>query len=58
MMPSNREKFDKDDIRLAKIAQALAHPARIAILRHLVSINTGYFNKLFVYCRQPKIPAG
>jgi ArsR family transcriptional regulator, arsenate/arsenite/antimonite-responsive transcriptional repressor len=46
MAQSKKEKFDKDDIRLARFAKALAHPARIAILRHLASIKECYFNEI------------
>jgi DNA-binding transcriptional ArsR family regulator len=46
MAQSKKEKFDKDDIRLARIAKALAHPARIAILRHLVSMKECCFNEI------------
>ena len=46
MAQSKKEKFDKDDIRLARIAKALAHPARIAILRHLASMKECCFNDI------------
>jgi len=46
MATLKKKKFDRDDTRLAKIAKALAHPARIAILRHLASINTCCFNEI------------
>jgi ArsR family transcriptional regulator len=46
MVQSKKEEFNKDDIRLARIAKALAHPARIAILRHLALMNTCCFNEI------------
>ncbi|MCX5719100.1 MAG: metalloregulator ArsR/SmtB family transcription factor [Nitrospirae bacterium] len=46
MAKSKKEKFDKDDIRLARIAKALAHPARIAIMRHLALMNECCFNEI------------
>ena len=46
MAKSKKEKFDKDDIRLARIAKALAHPARIAIMRHLALKNECCFNEI------------
>jgi ArsR family transcriptional regulator len=46
MAKSKKEKFDKDDIRLARIAKALAHPARIAIMRHLALVNECCFNEI------------
>ena len=39
-------KFSKEDVRLARFAKALAHPARIAILRHLASLDTCCFNEV------------
>jgi ArsR family transcriptional regulator len=46
MTLSKKGKFKKDDVKLAKIAKALAHPARIAIIRHLASMDTCYFNEI------------
>jgi len=46
MTLSKKEKFDKDDIRLARIGKALAHPARVAILRHLASMKTCCFKEI------------
>ncbi len=37
---SKKEEFTKDDIQLADIAKALAHPARIRILKILTSMNS------------------
>jgi DNA-binding transcriptional ArsR family regulator len=39
-------RYDKDDIKLARYAKALSHPARIAILRHLSSVNSCCFNEI------------
>lgn len=46
MAPSKTEKFTKDDIKLARFAKAMAHPARIAILRHLASLDECCFNDI------------
>ena len=46
MAPPKKEKFSKDDVRLAGLAKALSHPARIAILRHLASLETCCFNEI------------
>jgi ArsR family transcriptional regulator len=46
MAPSKSYKFTKEDIKLARIAKAMAHPARIAILRHLASLDTCCFNEV------------
>lgn len=46
MAKSKKGKFDKDDIRLARIAKALAHPARIAIMRHLALVNECCFSEI------------
>lgn len=46
MAPSKKEQFSKDDIKVARYAKALSHPARIAILRHLASLETCCFNEI------------
>lgn len=46
MASPKKEQFAKEDIRLAKFARALAHPARIAILRHLASLDTCCFTDI------------
>jgi ArsR family transcriptional regulator, arsenate/arsenite/antimonite-responsive transcriptional repressor len=46
MASTKKEKFDRDDIRLAKIAKALSHPARIAIIRHLALAESCFFNDI------------
>ena len=39
MGASKTEHFTEDQNEMAKIAKALAHPARIAILEHLLKVN-------------------
>ncbi|QOW10224.1 winged helix-turn-helix transcriptional regulator [Kaistella flava (ex Peng et al. 2021)] len=39
MGASKIEHFSDEQIELAKIAKALAHPARVAILEHLLKVN-------------------
>jgi DNA-binding transcriptional ArsR family regulator len=46
MAPTKKDQFPKEDIKLARFAKALAHPARIAILRHLASLETCCFNEI------------
>jgi ArsR family transcriptional regulator len=46
MAPSKTEKFTKEDIKLARFAKAMAHPARIAILRHLASLDECCFSDI------------
>jgi len=46
MAIQNTENYTEDEIRLGRIAKALGHPARIAILRHLASINTCCFSEI------------
>src|SRR4030042_1490490 len=46
MAPPKNDQFTKDDIKLARFAKALSHPARIAILRHLASLETCCFNEI------------
>jgi DNA-binding transcriptional ArsR family regulator len=41
-----KERYEKGDIRIARFAKALAHPARIAIIRHLASVESCYFNEI------------
>ena len=38
--------YTNDDIKLARFAKALGHPARISILRHLASMDTCCFNEI------------
>jgi ArsR family transcriptional regulator len=46
MASPKKEQFTKEEIKLASFAKALAHPARIAILRHLASLETCCFNEI------------
>jgi len=46
MAPPKKEQFSKEDIKLARFAKALSHPARIVILRHLASLDTCCFNEI------------
>ena len=46
MAAVKKEKYDRDDIRLARVAKALSHPARIVILRHLAEMNACFFNEI------------
>lgn len=38
--------YSPEDIKLARFAKALGHPARIAILRHLASLDTCRFTDI------------
>lgn len=38
--------YTETEIELAKLARALGHPARIAILRHLASLDTCCFTEI------------
>lgn len=46
MTPPRHQQFSDEDIKLARFAKALSHPARIAILRHLASLETCCFNEI------------
>lgn len=46
MAPAKTEDYTEDDIRLARFAKALGHPARIAILRYLASLDTCCFHDI------------
>jgi ArsR family transcriptional regulator len=43
---SDKNGYSEKDIKLARFAKALSHPARITILRHLASLNTCCFNEI------------
>lgn len=45
-MHSVKTGFPADDIKLARFARALSHPARIGIIRHLASLDTCCFNEI------------
>jgi DNA-binding transcriptional ArsR family regulator len=46
MKPSTNKNFSAEDVKIARFAKALGHPARIAILRHLASLETCCFNEI------------
>ena len=46
MAYSNKEDYEEKDVMLARFARALGHPARIAIMRHLASLNCCCFNEI------------
>ncbi len=43
---TDKNGYSGKDIKLARFAKALSHPARLAILRHLASLNTCCFNEI------------
>ena len=43
---SSENQYIEKDIRLARIAKALSHPARIAIIRHIASTGNCFFNEI------------
>ena len=46
-MPSLKKSFyPENDIKIARFAKALGHPVRIAILRHLASLETCRFTDI------------
>jgi DNA-binding transcriptional ArsR family regulator len=46
MKSSKKNNYSSEDIKLAQLAKALGHPARIAILRHLASLETCRFTDI------------
>ncbi len=46
MKSSNKKNYPPEDVKIARFAKALGHPARIAILRHLASLETCCFNEI------------
>ncbi|HRU57657.1 MAG TPA: winged helix-turn-helix domain-containing protein [Bacteroidales bacterium] len=46
MASSRKEGFSLDEKLLADFAKALSHPARVAILKHLASLETCCFNEI------------
>jgi len=46
MAAPRKERFDREDSRLASYAKALSHPARIVILRQLASLETCSFSEI------------
>ncbi len=46
MKSPNKKKYSPEDVKIAQFAKALGHPARIAIIRHLASLETCCFNEI------------
>lgn len=46
MNPARKTNYTPDDVRIARFAKALGHPARIAIIRHLASLDTCRFTEI------------
>ena len=46
MRSMNKSNYPGEDIRLARVAKALGHRARIAILKHLASLETCCFTEI------------
>jgi DNA-binding transcriptional ArsR family regulator len=46
MKESNKFTYPPDDLKIARFAKALGHPARIAIIRHLASLETCRFTDI------------
>ncbi len=42
----NKSSYSDEDIKIARFAKALGHPVRIAILRHLASLETCRFTDI------------
>lgn len=46
MAQQKKENYTKDEILIAKYSKALGHPARIAILNYLASLDTCFFGDI------------
>jgi DNA-binding transcriptional ArsR family regulator len=46
MSASNKNIYPSEDLKIARFAKALGHPARLAILRHLASLDTCRFTDI------------
>jgi ArsR family transcriptional regulator, arsenate/arsenite/antimonite-responsive transcriptional repressor len=46
MKSGNKSDYKDEDIEIARFAKALGHPARIAILKHLASLETCRFTDI------------
>jgi DNA-binding transcriptional ArsR family regulator len=46
MKSRNKSNYPSEDVKIARFAKALGHPARIAILRHLASLETCRFTEI------------
>ncbi len=43
---SSENRYTEKDIRLARIAKTLSHPARLAIIRYIASTGNCFFNEI------------
>ena len=46
MKSGNKSDYQDEDVKIARFAKALGHPARIAILKHLASLETCCFTEI------------
>lgn len=46
MAIQNNKHYSEDTVKIARFAKALGHPARIAILKHLASLDNCCFNEI------------
>jgi len=46
MKASNKNTYPPEDVKIARFAKALGHPARIGIIKHLASLETCRFTEI------------
>jgi DNA-binding transcriptional ArsR family regulator len=46
MKSSNKNNYPPDDVKIARFAKALGHPARIGIIKYLASLETCCFTEI------------
>ena len=46
MKSGNKSDYQDEDVKIARFAKAFGHPARIAILKHLASLETCCFTEI------------
>jgi DNA-binding transcriptional ArsR family regulator len=46
MATQNNQHYSADNVKIARYAKALGHPARIAILKYLASMDNCCFNEI------------
>lgn len=46
MKESNKNPYPPEDVKIARFAKALGHPARIGIIKHLASLETCRFTEI------------
>jgi ArsR family transcriptional regulator, arsenate/arsenite/antimonite-responsive transcriptional repressor len=46
MKASNKNTYPPEDVKIARFAKALCHPARIGIIKHLASLETCRFTEI------------